>query len=193
MVCLGSKPRWVCCFRDCPNTAFLTLFSNSEGYSISSKGFLSTVVDIMVISIKFKSLLVHWFLRFLCSILPSPAWPHPINIPGFYVIFFLTVSDFTFTTRCIHNWVSFLLWPSRCILPEAISNCPPCFPVVYWIPSDWEAHLLVPHLFAFSHVHGVPLVGMLEWVAISSSSGPYFARTLHNNPSILGGPTWHGL
>ena len=52
-------------------------------------------------------------------------WP---NIPGSYAILFFTVSDFTFTTRHIHNWVSFPLWPSRCIPSGAISNCPPLFP-----------------------------------------------------------------
>ena len=32
----------------------------------------------------------------------------------------------------------------------------------------------------------------LEWVAISFSSGPHSVRPLHHDPSILGGPTWHG-
>ena len=32
-----------------PSTAFQTLFVDCDGYSISSKGFLPTVVDIMVI------------------------------------------------------------------------------------------------------------------------------------------------
>ena len=60
-------------------------------------------------------------------------------------------------TRHIHNWVSFLLWPSRFILPEAISNCPPCFPVAYWIPSEGGTYLLVSYLFAFSyHSWGSP-------------------------------------
>ena len=32
-----------------PSTAFWTLFVDYDGYSISSKGFFSTVLDIMVI------------------------------------------------------------------------------------------------------------------------------------------------
>ena len=38
-----------------PNTAFWALvdYDGLDGYSISSKGFLSTVVDIMIIRIKF--------------------------------------------------------------------------------------------------------------------------------------------
>ena len=56
-------------------TAFWTLV-DCEGYSISSKGFLPTMVAIMVIWVKFthSSLLVHWFLKCWCSLLPSPIW-----------------------------------------------------------------------------------------------------------------------
>ena len=32
-----------------PSTAFQTLFINYEGYSLSSKGLLPTIIDIMVI------------------------------------------------------------------------------------------------------------------------------------------------
>ena len=44
----------------------------------SSKGFLPTVVDIMVIWVKFhpfQSILVHYFLESPHSLLPSPIWP----------------------------------------------------------------------------------------------------------------------
>ena len=56
-------------------------FVDYDDYSISSKEFLPTVVDIMVIWIKFPqfwSILVHWFLKCWCSFLPSPVWPLPI-------------------------------------------------------------------------------------------------------------------
>ena len=52
-----------------------------DGYSISSKGFLPTVVDIMFIWVKFthfQSILVSWFLICWCSFLPSPVWTLPI-------------------------------------------------------------------------------------------------------------------
>ena len=49
---------------------------------------------------------------------------HGLNIPGSYAILFFTAFNFTFTTRHIHNWMSFLLWPSCLILSGAISNCP---------------------------------------------------------------------
>ena len=38
-------------------------------------------------------------------------------------------------------------------------------------------------------VHGVLKARMLKWFAIPFSSGPRFVRTLHNDLSILGGPT----
>ena len=43
-----------------------------------------------------------------------------------------------------------------------------------------------------SPVPGILQARLLEWVAISFSSGPHFVRTLHHDPSILGGPTRHG-
>ena len=43
-------------------------------------------------------------------------------------------------------------------------------------------------VFPFHIVHGVLQARILEWVAISSFSRPHFVRTLHYNPSILGGP-----
>ena len=49
-----------------------------DGYSISSKGFLLTVVDIMVIWVKFiHSVLVHWFWKGWCSLMLSSVWPLP--------------------------------------------------------------------------------------------------------------------
>ena len=54
MVCLGKEQRWFCHFWYCTQTAFWTLLLIlKEGYSISSKGFLPTGVDIVVIWVKF--------------------------------------------------------------------------------------------------------------------------------------------
>ena len=44
------------------------------------------------------------------------------NITGSYVILFFTASDFTFTTRHNHNFMSFLLWLSFYIPSGAISQ-----------------------------------------------------------------------
>ena len=52
MVCLGNGQRSLLFLRLHPGTAFCTLLL-AQGYSISSKGFLPAVVDIMVTWIKF--------------------------------------------------------------------------------------------------------------------------------------------
>ena len=49
MVCLGNEQRSFCRFWDCIQESFVCY----DGYSISSKGFLPTVVDVKVIWIKF--------------------------------------------------------------------------------------------------------------------------------------------
>ena len=57
MVCLGNEPRSFCHFWDCTKywTKYCTkTFVDYEGFSISSRGFLSTVVEIMIIWFKFK-------------------------------------------------------------------------------------------------------------------------------------------
>ena len=43
------------------------------------------------------------------------------------------------------------------------------------------------------NVHGVLKARILKWFTISFSSGPHFVRTLQHDPSVLGGPTWHGI
>ena len=47
----------------------------------------------------------------------------------------------------------------------------------------FQCHIFLP----FPTVHGV-----LKAIAIPFSSGPHFVRTLHYDPSVLGGPAWHG-
>ena len=95
-----------------------------------SKGFLPTVVDKMVIQIKFHpfpSILVHQFLRMLMftlassSLTPSNCLIHGPNIPCSYAILLFTASDFTPITSYIHIWVVFLLWLCLFILSGVIS------------------------------------------------------------------------
>ena len=53
MICLGKKQRSFCHFWDFIQVLhFRLFFFDYDGYSISSKGFLPTVVDIMVIWVK---------------------------------------------------------------------------------------------------------------------------------------------
>ena len=53
MVCLGKEQRSFCHFWDCIQVLHFKLFCWPWWLSISSKGFLPTVVDIMVIWVKF--------------------------------------------------------------------------------------------------------------------------------------------
>ena len=82
MVCFENEPRSFCHLWDCTQVyCILDTFVDYEGYSLSSKGFLPSVGDIMVSWINFThfpSILVHWFLKYPCLLLPSPVWPHPI-------------------------------------------------------------------------------------------------------------------
>ena len=49
------------------------------------------------------------------------------------------------------------------------------------------------HIFLLFHiVHGLLKARILKWFAIPFSSRAGFVRTLHHDPSILGGPTQHG-
>ena len=115
---------------------------------------------------------------------------HGPNISGSYAVLFFTALDFTFTTRHIHNWASFLLWPNHFILSGAISNCPPFFPslILDTVGLNFQCHIFL----LFHMVHGVLAARILEWFAISSSRGPCFVRTLHYDLSIFGGPAGHG-
>ena len=49
-----------------------------------------------------------------------------------------------------------------------------------------------PIFLPFHSVHGVLKATLLKWFSIPFSSGPHFVRTLHHDPSVLGGPTEHG-
>ena len=46
-----------------------------------------------------------------------------------------------------------------------------------------------PSVWSNSHI----CTWLLEWVAISSSSGPCFVRTLHYDIAVLSSPPWHGI
>ena len=84
MVCLSKEPILSVIFDTAPRYCILDSFVDCESYFISSKGFFPTVVDKMVIWIKFthsSTFLVYWFLKCQCSLLPSPVWPRPVY-PG---------------------------------------------------------------------------------------------------------------
>ena len=49
----------------------------------------------------------------------------------------------------------------------------------------WGVHLSVSCLLPFRTVHGVLKARILKYFAIPFSSGPYFVRILHHDPSVL--------
>ena len=66
-------------------------------------------------------------------------------------------------------------------------------PVAYWAPTDLGiSSFSVLSFCPFHTLHGVLKAGILKWFAIPFSSGPYFVRTLHHDPSLLYCPTCHG-
>ena len=97
------------------------------------------------------SILLHWFLRYRCSVLPSHARPCSICLDSwtrFLCSIVLYNIGLYFTTGHIHRWVLFLLWKVSPIFLELFL----CFsPVTYWTPTDLEAHLLASYLSVFSY------------------------------------------
>ena len=119
-----------------PKYCIFKYFVDYEDYSISSKGLLPTVVDRTVIWIKFAHSHPFQFTDSLdidvqyCHLLLCHGQFILIQEPSIlcsYVILFYTALDFTFTTRHIYRWMSFLLWPSLFILSGTISNFPLLF------------------------------------------------------------------
>ena len=174
-------------FEVAPKYCISDSFVYYEGYSISSMGFLGTIVDIMVIWIKFAHsyLLVHWFLLYRCYschlLLDHIRFMfiHEPNTSGSYAILFFTAWAFTSITWHIHNAVSFLLWPSRFILSGAIRSCTPLFSsstLDTFQPGG--THLLVSYLFAFlwspcishSNYTGVVCHSLLQWIMFCQNS-----------------------
>ena len=108
MVCLGNKHSHSVIFEIAPKYCISDSFVDYDAYSISSKGFLPTVVDIItVFGIRFAfpahfSSLIHKMLMFTlaisCLTTSSLSWLW-LDIPGSYTILLFTVWDFTFTTR----------------------------------------------------------------------------------------------
>ena len=185
-------------FETASKHCILDSFVDYDGYSISSKGFLPTVVDIMITCIKFTisvwfsslipkmstfTLAISWLTHFQLALIHGP------NISDSYAILLFIALDFTSITSHIHNWVLFLLWLHLFILSGVIS------PLIssnildtYW-PGEF---IQCPVFLPFHTVHEVLKARILKWFVIPFSSGLRFVRTLHHDPSILDGPARHG-
>ena len=96
---------------------------------------------------------------------------HGPKIPGSYAILFLTASDFTFTTRHIHNWTLFPLGLASSFLLELFLHSSQ---VAFWSPTDLgSSSFNIITFLSFHTVHGVLKSIMLKWFAIPFSSGPH--------------------
>ena len=116
---------------------------------------------------------------------------HGPNILGSYAILLFTALNLASITSPNHNRVLFLLWLHPFILSGVIS------PLIsssilgtYW-PGEFIFQC--PIFLPIHTVHGVLKARILKWFTIPFSSGPHSVRPLHHDPTILGGPTWHGL
>ena len=65
-------------------------------------------------------------------------------------------------------------------------------PVAYWHLLTWVVRLSVSYLFAFSFCSWDSQGKNPEPTCHSLLQRTTFCRTLHHDPSVLGGPTWHG-
>ena len=109
------------------------------------------------------------------------------QVPMQYLLF--TASGLASITSHIHSWVWFLLWLCVFILSGVISPVFSSNILGTYRPEEliFHCHIFLP----FHTVHGALKARILNWFAIPFSSGPHFVRTLHLDPSVLGGPTWH--
>ena len=106
------------------------------------------------------------------------------------LIYIFTASAFTSITSHTHNWVLFLLWLHLFILSGVISPLISSSILGTYRPGECIFQCLI--FLPFHTVHGVLKARILKWLAVPFSSGPHLVRSLPHDPSILGGPTWHG-
>ena len=116
---------------------------------------------------------------------------HGPDMLGSYAILLFTALDLASITSHTQNWVLFLLWLHPFILPGVIS--PLISSSISGIYQPREFPFPYPIILPFHTVHGILKARILKWFAIPFSSGPHFVRPLHQDPPVLGGPTWHGL
>ena len=89
---------------------------------------------------------------------------HGPNIPGSYAVLLFTASDLTFTTRHIHSWALFPLWPSLFFLSGATSNCPSLFPSSTLNTFQPGELIFIYHIFLSFHMEispGCSLEGLM--------------------------------
>ena len=153
----------------------------------------------MVIWIKFSHsspfYKVHWFLKCLCSLLPSPVWPQLVYLNSWtwHSRFLCNIAHYSirlYFHHQSHPWlVIFSIWIHLFILSGVIFLLFSSSILGTYEPGEFIFQC--PIFLPFHTVHVDLKARILKWFAISFSSGPCFVRTLHHDLSILGGLTWH--
>ena len=142
MVCLGNEQDHSIVFEIASKYCILDSLVDLDGYSISSKGFLPTVVDIMVIWVKFTHSSSFLFTDswnadvHSCHLLFDHfqfALIHGTNIPGSYAILLFTASNLASITSPIHNCVFCCFGSISLFFLELFLHWTP---VAYWAPTD---------------------------------------------------------
>ena len=165
----------------------LDSFVDYDGYPISWKGFLPTVVDIMVIwvnspiPVHFSSLIPKmWTFILAISCLTTSNFPWfmylTFDVPKQYCplqIQMLLPSQVTSTTGCCFCFGSVSSFFLELFLHSS--------PVAYWAPTDLGSHLSVSYLFAFHTEQGfssrdteVVCHFLLQWTTFFQNSPPWF-------------------
>ena len=206
MVCLETNRDHSIVFEITSKYRISDSFVDHDGYSMSSKGFLPTVVNIMVIWVKFthSSPLLCWFLEcrssmstfnvdvHSCHLLFDHfqfALIHGPDIPGSYAILLFTAPDLASITSHIHNWYCFCFQSIPSFFLELFLHWSP---VAYWALPTWGVPLLVSYHSAFSYCFWgsqgmnteVVCHSLLQWTTFCQTSPPW--------PACLGWPhtTW---
>ena len=157
---------------------------------------LLILIHLLPILIHLSSLIPEicmFILTVSCLAMSSLPWFIDPNITGSYSILFSEALDFTFITGHIHNWVSFLLWPSCFILSGTLSSSPPLFPSSI-LDTFRPGGLIFGVIYFGSSTQFMKFSWQIYWgwFTIPFSSRSHFARTLCYDLSVLGSPTWHG-
>ena len=178
-------------------TAFKTLVDH-DVYSIASKGFLPTVVYIIVIWVKFThfspcSLLIPRMSMFTLAI----SYLTTSNLPWFLDLTFLVPMQYC----SLQHWHYFHHQSHPrlgVVFTLALSFHS------FWTISPFFSHSLLgtyrpgkfifqcPIFFVFSYCSWGSQGKNTDMACHSLLTGPHFFRTLHCDLSVLGGPMWHG-
>ena len=194
MICLGNEQRSFCCFWDCIQVLHCRLV-DYDGYSISSKGFLPTVVDIMVIwvihpTVHFSSLIpkmsvftfvisclttsnLLWFMNLTfqvpmqyCSLQHRTLLPSPVTSTAGCSFCFGSVSSF-FLELFLH-WYLAACWAPTNLGSSSFSVLSFCLFVLFMGFSRQEYWSGLPFPSPVDHVLSECSMTRPSWVALHS-------------------------